>query len=83
MTSLVDRLAAGPPRIRRMTCSVGELLKTLTPAEREAFTAALDQDSGWTNPQLADLIEETKQVSIQSSTIGRHRRRGCSCDRVR
>lgn len=84
--SLAGRLANGPgPVLHGNPCSVATVMSCLKGPELEAFQAMLtDQNANgryvWSERELWQAtLDEGIQIGRQS--IGRHRRRSCSCPR--
>lgn len=79
--ALADRVQTRPATLHGLPCSVGVLLDTLPPEERDALELMLgdpDKRNGWNASDIYDaLVAEGHTVGRQ--TIGRHRGRKCRC----
>lgn len=77
VASLLDDLAAPAPTRKGPTCTVGRLLTTLSPIERDRLQAALD-DPDWTSAHLTRVLGK-HGTRMAPQTIQRHRRGECLC----
>ncbi len=78
MSSLAAALAAQKPVAHGTRCGVSALLETLDDIDRQALLNALESDMFSTDISRALLTEGYK---VGGSTIARHRKRECNCDR--
>lgn len=62
-------------------CKLGRLLLTLSEADREILTAALDNTWEWTAYNLSVQLKVNANISISDKLITKHRLGGCSCER--
>ena len=77
-SSLAVALAAQQPRGKGTKCGVAVVLESLDAADAEALTGALNSDMFSTDISRA-LVSEGHKVA--GSTIARHRKQECNCDR--
>lgn len=79
--SIADAQKAGPPKLKRTTCSVGDLLtelfRTEEHADEQALLAMLN-DRAWTGAAIAEVLKQNGD-EIKAATINRHRYGRCSC----
>lgn len=77
------------PRMKGPPCGVGELLKKMSPSDREAFEVLLDDTRVHATAiarKLSELSESEKDPVLATAmanasyqAIQRHRRKGCRC----
>lgn len=77
--ALSDRVAAPPPPLQGMPCSIGTLLDTLEGDELEAFRVMLGSPS-WTAAMVYDAVRDEGHA-IGRQSISRHRGKRCRCFR--
>lgn len=82
---LLEALASGAQPTKK--CLVGQYVRSLSDAEREAVIAALrrckssaPEDSGFNFSWLSTVLEEAGGSNIKPAGLRRHMRGECNCD---
>jgi|688.fasta_scaffold1919371_1 hypothetical protein len=89
-SDLAARLLQPVPSPYANRCSVGHVLRAITPAEREALESTLEKvaealnsktamSSGYTTRWLMGVLEEAGH-KVSDRMIRRHCKKECSCD---